>query len=76
MKKTPDYQIVVPSRRRPSNMLMLRELLPTALICVDAREEKDYAAVDEKKNLLVHPIIARRAGRARVQARTPGSKPI
>lgn len=36
-------------------MEALRELLPTALICVDEREAADYAKTVPKENLLIHP---------------------
>jgi hypothetical protein len=52
---TLDYAIVVPSRRRPDNMPVLRSLLPTALICVDEREVEDYAPYVPPEKLLVHP---------------------
>ncbi len=52
-----DYQILVPSRRRTQNMPLIRKLLPTAIICVDEREEADYAPLVPKENLLLHPPI-------------------
>lgn len=50
-----DYQIVVPSRKRPFNMPVLKSLLPTALICVDEREREDYAPYVPADQLLIHP---------------------
>jgi hypothetical protein len=50
-----DYQIVVPSRKRPFNTITLNQLLPTALICVDERERLDYAAHVPLGRLLLHP---------------------
>jgi len=50
-----DYRIVVPSRRRAHNMPLLRHLLPSAVICVDEREAKDYASEVPKDKLLLHP---------------------
>jgi hypothetical protein len=50
-----DYQICIPSRKRPFNMPLLRMLLPTAIICVDEREADAYLAVVPKKNLMIHP---------------------
>jgi hypothetical protein len=50
-----DYQIVVPSRRRAHNMRVIRELLPTASICIDERERADYASEVPADKLLVHP---------------------
>jgi hypothetical protein len=52
-----DYQIVVPSRKRTQNMLLIRQLLPSAIICVDEREAQDYARFVPKENLLLHPPI-------------------
>lgn len=53
----PDYQIVVPSRKRPHNMETIRWLLPTAKICIDEREVDDYAPYVEASRRLVHPPI-------------------
>jgi hypothetical protein len=50
-----DYTIVVPSRKRAHNMLALRQLLPTALICVDERERADYESAVPAERLLWHP---------------------
>jgi len=47
--------IVVPSRKRVQNMPLIRELLPSAIICVDEREAADYAAEVPQKHLLLHP---------------------
>jgi hypothetical protein len=52
---TPEYSIVVPSRKRVHNMAVIRYLLPTAIICVDEREVDDYARRVPKQNLLLHP---------------------
>jgi len=52
---TPDYALVVPSRKRAHNMPVIRELLPGAVICVDEREAKDYAATVPADSLLLHP---------------------
>ena len=49
------YQIVVPSRGRPDNCKTLLAMMPDAYICVDDREQKDYALHVPKKQLLVHP---------------------
>ena len=49
------YQIVVPSRGRPDNCKTLLAMMPDAYICVDEREQKDYAPHVPKKQLLVHP---------------------
>lgn len=53
----PEYSIVVPSRKRPRNMETIRWLLPTAKICIDERELKDYAPFVEKSRLLIHPPL-------------------
>jgi len=50
-----EYTIVVPSRRRAHNMPILRSLLPSAVICVDEREESDYLPVVPEDKLLLHP---------------------
>lgn len=50
-----DYAIVVPSRKRPHNMPLLRSILPTAIICVDEREIADYAHLVPEHLLLSHP---------------------
>ena len=50
-----DYTIVVPSRKRSGNMPIIRALLPTAVVCVDAREVDDYSPYIPPKQLLVHP---------------------
>src|SRR4051812_19929863 len=50
-----DYAIVVPSRKRPHNMPLLRSLLPTASICIDEREAADYAPHVPADKLLLHP---------------------
>lgn len=59
MKRPPklDYQIYVPSRRRTQNMLLIRQLLPSAIICVDEREAADYAPFVPPEKLLIHPPI-------------------
>lgn len=51
----PDYQIVVPSRKRVHNMETIRWLLPSAKICIDEREVEDYAPFVERSRMLVHP---------------------
>lgn len=53
--KRPDYQIVVPSRKRAHLMETIRWLLPTSRICVDEREAEDYAPFVEKSRLWLHP---------------------
>jgi hypothetical protein len=53
---TLDYKIVVPSRKRPHNMPVITGLLPTSLICIDEREEADYAPFVPKERLLLHPL--------------------
>lgn len=52
-----DYTLVVPSRRRVHNMPVIRELLPTALVCVDEREVKEYLTEVPEGKLLVHPPL-------------------
>lgn len=52
-----DYQIVVPSRARTHNMLLIQQLLPSATICVDEREVEDYIKFVPREKLLVHPPI-------------------
>ena len=52
---TLDYQIVVPSRNRVANMPRIRQLLPSAMICVDEREVREYQRAVPKDKLLVHP---------------------
>lgn len=49
-----DYQIVVPSKGRPGNMAGIMDLLPTAAICVDEREEAAYRDVVPKQKLVLH----------------------
>jgi hypothetical protein len=49
------YKIVVPSRKRPHNMPLVRLLLPTATICADEREAEDYASLVPPDRLLLHP---------------------
>ena len=50
-----DYAIVIPSRGRPENMQRLRQLLPSAFVCVDERERDAYAAAVPADKLLLHP---------------------
>lgn len=50
-----DYAIVVPSRKRAHNMQVVRALLPSAMICVDEREQADYASAVPADRLLLHP---------------------
>jgi hypothetical protein len=50
-----DIGIVVPSRRRPHNMPRIRELLPTAMVCIDERELAAYAPFVPSDQLLLHP---------------------
>lgn len=52
-----DYAIIVPSRRRTHNMPLLRRLLPTAIICVDEVEARDYRACVPEPNLAFHPPL-------------------
>lgn len=52
-----DYAIVVPSRRRPHNMQVIRALLPTALVCIDEREQAEYLEVVPADKLLLHPPL-------------------
>jgi hypothetical protein len=49
------YQIVVPSRGRPTNARTMLALMPDAFICVDERERDDYAPHVPRKQLLLHP---------------------
>jgi hypothetical protein len=49
--------VVVPSRKRSHNMLVLCELLPSALICIDEREVDDYSPVVSADRLLLHPPL-------------------
>lgn len=53
-----EYTIVVPSRRRAQNMVRIRSLLPTALVCVDETEAAEYGLIVPKANLLVHPPLS------------------
>jgi hypothetical protein len=50
-----DYEIVVPSRNRVANMGRIRQLLPTAKVCVDEREVREYTKVVPKDHLIAHP---------------------
>lgn len=43
------------SRKRAHNMPLIRELLPSALICIDEREGEDYAPHVPAAQLLLHP---------------------
>jgi len=52
-----ELAIVVPSRKRSHNMLVLRELLPSAVICIDERELAEYAPVVPENRLLLHPPL-------------------
>jgi hypothetical protein len=52
---TLDYTIAVPSRKRTHNMWLIRELLPSAVICIDERERDDYERFVPSSNLLLHP---------------------
>lgn len=54
-KVNPEFTIVVPSRKRAHNMALIRELLPSAVICVDEREVEDYADLVPQERLLLHP---------------------
>lgn len=52
----PAMRIVVPSRRRTHNVPTIRELLPTAVFCVDEREKQDYLdAGVPATHLVIHP---------------------
>lgn len=50
-------QIVVPSRKRAHNMPMIRELLPSAIICVDEAEKADYLPHVPAAKLVTHPKL-------------------
>ena len=50
-----DMAIVVPSRHRSHNMPTILSLLPTALICIDEREEWEYRLEVPEDRLLFHP---------------------
>jgi len=52
-----DIAIVVPSRRRAHNMPLIRELLPTAVICIEDEEARDYAGMVPESNILLHPSL-------------------
>lgn len=52
-----DLAIVVPSRKRPHNMLTIRALLPSATVCVDEREATDYRDLVPTGQLLIHPPL-------------------
>lgn len=52
-----EYTIVVPSRKRPHNMARLLSLLPSAIVCVDEREESDYRPVVPSEQLRLHPPL-------------------
>lgn len=52
-----DYEIIVPSHKRPFNMPLLRSLLPTATICVDEREAAAYRGLVPASKLLLHPPL-------------------
>lgn len=50
-----EYTIMVPSRARAETMPALREILPSAIICVDEREADDYRRTVPAENLVLHP---------------------
>ena len=55
MSFAPAYTIVVPSRKRAHNMPTIMSLLPSAIICIDQREDNDYAPHVPVEQLLLHP---------------------
>jgi hypothetical protein len=52
-----DIGVVILSRKRPHNMRTIRGLLPRALVCIDEREEADYAGLVPKEQLILHPPL-------------------
>lgn len=50
-------KIVVPSRKRAHNMMLLRELLPSATVCVEESERDDYLREVPKEKLWLHPPL-------------------
>lgn len=52
-----DYSLICFSRKRSANMPLIRQLIPSALVCIDEREVDDYAPFVPQDKLLLHPPL-------------------
>lgn len=51
------YTVVIPSHARVANMPRMLHFFPDAIVCVDEREEHEYAQVVPRDQLLLHPTV-------------------